>query len=165
MTILRRRIADQELLDLIWKFLKAGVMEGHLFATTEAGIPQGGVLSPLLANVSLNEFDKWAEQRWHSLNAYERSKRRKAGLGNYMMVRYADDFVIVSNATRAEIEQTRAEVHAFLAQELHLELAPEKTKITHVNDGLTSLDFTSNGAIPRAGGLRISGRRRRARRD
>ena len=57
------------------------------------------------------------------------------------MVRYADDFVIVSNSTRAEIEQTRADVHAFLAQELHLELAPEKTKITHVNDRFDFLGF------------------------
>ena len=97
MTILRRRIADKELLDLIWKFLKAGVMQGQLFAKTETGVPQGGVISPLLANVYLNEFDKWAEQRWHNLNPYERSKSRKAGLGNYTMVRYADDFVIASN--------------------------------------------------------------------
>ena len=92
MTILRRRIGDRDILDLIWKFLKAGVMEQGLFAETEEGVPQGGVISPLLANVYLNEFDKWAEERWE-LNPYERSKRRKAGGGNYRMVRYADNFV------------------------------------------------------------------------
>ena len=141
MTILRRRIADKELLDLIWKFLKAGVMEGQLFAETEAGVPQGGVISPLLANVYLNEFDKWAEQRWHNLNPYERSKRRQAGLGNYTMVRYADDFVIVSNGTKAEVEQTKEEVRKFLEEELHLELSAEKTVLTHINDGFDFLGF------------------------
>lgn len=141
MTILRRRIADKELLDLIWKFLKAGVMEGQLFAETEAGVPQGGVISPLLANVYLNEFDKWGEQRWHNLNPYERSKRRQAGLGNYTMVRYADDFVIVSNGTKAEVEQTKEEVRKFLEEELHLELSAEKTVLTHINDGFDFLGF------------------------
>jgi group II intron reverse transcriptase/maturase len=141
MSILRRRIADEALLDLIWKFLKAGVMEGQLFAKTERGVPQGGIVSPLLANVYLNEFDKWAESRWHTLSLYERQMRRKAGLGNYTMVRYADDFVIVSNGTKAEVEQTKEEVRRFLAQELHLELSAEKTVLTHVNDGFHFLGF------------------------
>lgn len=141
MKLLRKRIADKSLLDLIWKFLKAGVMEGKLFAETENGVPQGGVISPLLANVYLNEFDKWAEARWHSLTPYERSKRRKAGLGNYTMVRYADDFVIVSNGTKAEIEQTKEEVRRFLDEELHLELSAEKTLVTHINDGFEFLGF------------------------
>jgi group II intron reverse transcriptase/maturase len=141
MKLLRKRIADKSLLDLIWKFLKAGVMEGKLFAETENGVPQGGVISPLLANVYLNEFDKWAEARWHNLTPYERSKRRKAGLGNYTMVRYADDFVIVSNGTKAEIEQTKEEVKRFLDEELHLELSAEKTLVTHINDGFEFLGF------------------------
>ncbi|MFL6547030.1 MAG: reverse transcriptase domain-containing protein, partial [Candidatus Udaeobacter sp.] len=57
----------------------------------------GGVNSPLLANIYLNEFDKWAEEKWHKRNATERQKIRAAGGGNYVMVRYADDFVVVSN--------------------------------------------------------------------
>ena len=65
--ILKQRIADKDILDLIWKFLKAGVMEEGLFARTETGVPQGGVISPLLANVYLNEFDKWAETKWNLL--------------------------------------------------------------------------------------------------
>ena len=65
LSILKQRIADKDLLDLIWKFLKAGVMEDGLFARTETGVPQGGVISPLLANVYLNEFDKWANAKWN----------------------------------------------------------------------------------------------------
>ncbi len=50
----------------------------------------GGAISPLLANVYLNEFDKWAEARWN-LTPYQRQQRRKNGQGNYLMIRYADD--------------------------------------------------------------------------
>jgi len=90
LSILKQRIADQDLLDLILKFLKAGVMEDGLFARTETGVPQGGVISPLLANIYLNEFDKWANEKWNG-TTYERTKRRKAGKGNYCLIRYADD--------------------------------------------------------------------------
>jgi retron-type reverse transcriptase len=57
MTLIKKRIADKAVLALIWQFLKAGVMEGQLFAKTETGVPQGGIVSPLLANVYLHEFD------------------------------------------------------------------------------------------------------------
>src|SRR5204863_2080225 len=60
LSLLKRRIADRDILDLIWKFLKAGVMEDGLFAHTETGVPQGAIISPLLSNVYLHEFDKWA---------------------------------------------------------------------------------------------------------
>lgn len=141
MSLLKRRIADRDLLDLIWKFLKAGVMEDGLFARTEEGVPQGGVISPLLANVYLHEFDQWAEQRWHSLTPNERRRRRYAGIGNYKMVRYADDFVVVSNDTIAGVQQTKQAIRDFLASELHLTLSEDKTTITHVNDGFDFLGF------------------------
>jgi RNA-directed DNA polymerase len=97
LSILKQRISDKRLLNLIWKFLKAGVMENQLFAATEEGVPQGGIISPLLANIYLNELDKWAEKKWHQRTAIERQRIRAAGQGNYVMVRYADDFVVVSN--------------------------------------------------------------------
>jgi group II intron reverse transcriptase/maturase len=139
--ILRRRIADRGVIDLIWKFLKAGVMEGQLFAKTEAGVPQGGILSPLLANVYLNEFDKWAEEKWHRRTRYKGRKLRSSGGGTYQMVRYADDFVIVSNDTIEGVRRAREEVKAFLETELRLKLSEEKTRITHVNDGFDFLGF------------------------
>ncbi len=141
LSLLKRRVADRDLLDLIWKFLKAGVMDDGLFARTEAGVPQGGVISPLLANVYLNEFDRWADQKWHSLTPYERQRRRQSGKGNYKMVRYADDFVVVSNDGITGVEQARQEIRDFLSTELHLTLSEEKTKITHVNEGFDFLGF------------------------
>lgn len=140
MSLLRRRIADKDLLDLVWKFLKAGVMEGRLFARTDAGVPQGGIISPLLANVYLHELDRWAEHRWN-LPVQERQRRRYHGIGNYRMVRYADDFVVVSNDTIAGVEVTKQALRDFLAHDLHLELSESKTLITHVNDGFTFLGF------------------------
>ena len=137
---LRRRLTDRALLDLIWKFLKSGVMEGGLFARTESGVPQGGVISPLLANVYLNEFDQWAAAQW-DLDQNTRRRRRYAGLGNYKMVRYADDFVVVSNAPIAEVKATKQAIQGFLENKLHLTLSEEKTVITHVNDGFDFLGF------------------------
>jgi len=148
MTILRRRIADKAILALIWKFLKTGVMEGQLFAQTESGVPQGGIVSPLLANVYLNEFDKWAENRWHQRTPTERQAIRRQGKGNFTMVRYADDFVIVSNGPIAEVRAVKEEVKAYLQDELALELSEEKTKITHVNDGFDFLGFNIQRVKP-----------------
>jgi ABC-type antimicrobial peptide transport system permease subunit len=113
LSLLKRRLADRDLLTLIWKFLKAGVMHQGLFARTDAGVPQGGVISPLLANVYLHEFDRWAEAKW-AVDRRTRQRTRYAGRGNYTMVRYADDFVVVSNDTRAGVDQTTQEIAAFL---------------------------------------------------
>ena len=140
MKLLRRRLKDRALLDLLWKFLKAGVMEGGLFGRTESGVPQGGVISPLLANVYLNEFDQWAAAQW-DLDPNTRQGRRRAGLGNYKMVRYADDFVVVSNGPIAEVKATKQAIQQFLENELHLTLSEEKTVITHVNNGFDFLGF------------------------
>ena len=140
MKLLRRRLKDRKLLDLIWTFLKSGVMEEGLFSRTDAGVPQGGVISPLLANVYLNEFDQWAAAQW-DLDPYARQRRRKAGLGNYRMVRYADDFVVVSNGPKAEVNATKQAIQQFLETRLHLTLSEEKTVITHVNDGFDFLGF------------------------
>jgi RNA-directed DNA polymerase len=139
-SILKRRIGDQAIIHLIGLFLKAGVLDHGLFAKTEAGVPQGGVLSPLLANVYLNEFDQWARARWE-LKPKRRWQRRRAGMGNYRLIRYADDFVILSNGRRADVEAVMDEVRTFLATELHLTLSDEKTVLTHINDGVTFLGF------------------------
>ncbi len=147
LSILKQRIADKDILDLIWKFLKAGVMEFGLFARTETGVPQGGVMSPLLANVYLNEFDKWAEAKWN-LTANEKRNRRYAGIGNYRLIRYADDFVVMSNDGIAGVRQAKQEIRDFLKTELHLELSEEKTRLTHINDGFDFLGFNIHRCKP-----------------
>ena len=140
LSILKRRIADKDLLNLIWKFLKAGVMEHGLFAKTEIGLPQGAIISPLLSNAYLHELDTWAMEQW-DVSDYQRHKRRQAGLGNYRMVRFADDFVVVGNGGIAEVRAIKERIKTFLSTVLHLELSEEKTHITHVNQGFTFLGF------------------------
>lgn len=140
MKLLRRRIRDQKLLTLIWRYLRAGVMEGKLFKPTEQGAPQGGILSPLLANVYLHELDLFLA-RYVDMDRPSKRRRRDRGSGNFMYVRYADDFVVLCNGKRVDAEAMRTKIHAFLADELKLTLSLEKTKITHIDDGFKFLGY------------------------
>jgi RNA-directed DNA polymerase len=140
LSLLKRRIADKDMLDLIWKFLKAGVMGEGLFAHTDIGLPQGAIISPLLSNLYLNELDRWAMEKW-DLSPSHRRQRRQAGHGNFRLVRFADDFAVVSNAGIAEVKAAKQEIKDFLHHELHLVLSEEKTRITHVNEGFDFLGF------------------------
>lgn len=138
--LLRRRIKDEQLLDLSWRFLRAGIMEGKLFRDTNLGVPQGGIVSPLLANVYLHELDRYMEG-YTNLTTYRRYKRRQAGLSNFLYVRYADDFVILCDGTKQQAEAMREELYQFLKTVLKLELSKEKTRVTHANDGFRFLGF------------------------
>jgi RNA-directed DNA polymerase len=138
MKLLGQRIRDRKLLDLIWSFLRAGVMEGTLFHKTTKGTPQGGILSPLLANVYLHQLDKYME-RYTALSQNERRYRRNHGQANFLYARYADDFVVTCNGTRRQAEELKGELNTFLRKGLKLTLSEEKTKVTHVNDGFEFL--------------------------
>jgi len=138
--LLGKRIKDRKLLKLTWKFLRAGVMEGKLFRDTKLGTPQGGIVSPLLANVYLHELDRYMT-RYTSLTQKEKGARRNQGKGNYTYIRYADDFVVLGNGTKEEAEAMKEELHTFLDQNLMLRLSKEKTKVTHLNDGFNFLGF------------------------
>ena len=139
--LVRRRIADKRIIQLIDAFLKAGVMEGCLFQETPEGTPQGGILSPLLANIYLHELDKWWWEKYGSLSRSEKNKRRYHQRGNFILTRYADDFLILCNGTKESAKQMKLEVKEFLWNELHLELSEEKTRITHATEGFDFLGF------------------------
>ena len=139
--LLHQRIADENVLNLIYTFLQAGVMEGHLFQRTEIGTPQGGILSPLLANIYLHQFDLWWWNTYGCLTKYDRQRRRRQGLGHPVLLRYADDWVLLWNGRKAEAYKLKDEAQAFLEQTLKLELNQSKTLVTHINDGFTFLGF------------------------
>jgi RNA-directed DNA polymerase len=122
MKAIAEEVADGNILGLVEKFLKAGVMEDGKYIPTTKGTPQGGVISPLLANIVLNYLD------WHLED-----------LG-YHFVRYADDFVILTQS-KAEAEKALTVVQDFLTNELGLELNSEKTKITTYGKGFDFLGF------------------------
>ena len=139
--LLHQRIADKNVLKLIHAFLQAGVMEGHLFRRTEIGTQQGGILSPLLANVYLHQFDLWWWNTYGCLTKNDRRRRRRQGLGHPVLLRYADDWTLLWNGCKAEAYKLKDEAQTFLEQELKLELNQNKTLITHINDGFTFLGF------------------------
>ncbi len=115
-------VADGNILRLVEKFLKAGVMEGGKIRPTRVGTPQGGVVSPLLANIALNVLD------WH---LHERGFR---------FVRYADDFVVLCRS-EDQAKEARALVEHLLADRLGLSLSSEKTKLTRFHEGFCFLGF------------------------
>ena len=140
---LRRRISDKRVLALVKSFLKAGVMT--TIGTTEGtitGTPQGGILSPLLANVALSVLDDYFMQQWTTTMATEqqRQKRRRHGQANYRLVRYADDFVIVVTGEKEHAEALRERVADVLAP-MGLRLSAEKTRVVHLDDGFDFLGF------------------------
>ena len=139
--LVQKRIADRRIIKLIDAFLEAGVMEDGLFKETPEGTPQGGILSPLLANIYLHELDYWWWEKYGKLSQIEKTKRRQGHEGNFILTRYADDFIILCNGTKESAEQMKQEVKEFLWNELHLELSEEKTHVTHANEGFDFLGF------------------------
>jgi RNA-directed DNA polymerase len=108
-------------------WLKAGIMEGVEFSPTEEGAPQGGVLSPLLANVALYGMEAALQQAFTSKE------------GKPSLIRYADDFVVL-HPSRAGVEKARQMIELWLTG-IGLELKPSKTRITHTLEGEAGFDF------------------------
>jgi group II intron reverse transcriptase/maturase len=140
--ILRRTITDERIIKLVQQLLKAGVMEDGAWHVTDEGSPQGGIVSPLLANIYLNELDQFIAAKWADLGKGEQNRHRskQTALPCYL-VRYADDFVILIRGTVEQAEQLKAEVADFLRQALQLELSAEKTLVTPVTTGFDFLGF------------------------
>ena len=136
----KRRVADRDIRDLLWKFLRAGVMYQEEVQETITGTPQGGMVSPLLANIYLDQLDKYMESEYLSLSEAERAKRRRHRQSNFLYVRYADDFVVLCNGTKAQALRMKEELTQVLNQ-MGLKLSEEKTKVTHLTEGFTFLGY------------------------
>jgi RNA-directed DNA polymerase len=138
--VLRKRIADERLLAVIWSLLKAGYVEDNKLYTPNCGTPQGGICSPLLANIYLHEMDTYWYEHYGNLTPWQKKQRRRKGMGNVTLVRYADDFLILTNGPKTEAYALKEEFSNVL-KDLELRLSPSKTLVTHANDGLDFLGF------------------------
>ncbi len=139
----RARIGDRRVLALVAAFLRAGILgEDGVERDTATGTPQGGILSPLLANIALSVLDEHFVAAWAAMGAHSgaRQQRRLRGMATYRLVRYADDFVVLVAGTRVHAEALRVEVAAVLAP-MGLRLSDEKTRIAHIDEGFDFLGF------------------------
>ena len=184
--IVGNKIKDKRFTDLIWKFLKAGCMEDWRYNRTHSGTPQGGIISPVLANIYLHEldklvmevksnFDKKADRRltpeYKRLDTRMQKLRKRiraAGgekrdllIERYQNIRkqlkktpctsktdkklkymrYADDFIIGLNGSKADSEMIKAELKTFITENLKMELSEEKTYITHSSEPVMFLGY------------------------
>lgn len=128
-------IKDKRVLAIISKMLKAPVKG---FGTQKCGTPQGGILSPLLSNVVLNDLDWWISNQWETFKSryrYSRGKMHRAlkttNLKEMYIVRYADDARIFTKTHKSAIKIYHA-VKGYLENQLKLEISPEKSKITNL---------------------------------
>ncbi len=143
MARMRDRVGDRRVVTLVKAFLKAGVLsEDGVSRDTKMGTPQGGILSPLLANIALSVLDDAFAEAWERDMATrtQRATRRKHGGATYRLVRYADDFVIMVAGTEAHAEALRDEVAIVLAP-MGLRLSEEKTLVAHIDEGFEFLGF------------------------
>jgi len=142
-------IRDTKLIYLIKQILKAPIqLENGTMVTPTKGTPQGGIISPLLANVVLNELDRWVESQWQDSNIVTHYPQRvnpngspkngnayvemkKTRLKEMFIIRYADDFRIFCR-TREGAERTMFAVKQWLEQRLRLDVSPEKTRVVNL---------------------------------
>jgi len=124
-------------------FLKSGVMttSGDR-EETHTGTPQGGILSPLMANIALSALDEHFDRQWRREvhTDYQRARRKRGGQGNWRLIRYCDDFVVMVSGLRHHAESVREEVACVLAT-LGLRLSPQKTRVVHLDEGFDFLGF------------------------
>jgi group II intron reverse transcriptase/maturase len=180
----RGRIADRKVNRLLVQFLQAGVLTEEQFLTTPTGTPQGGIISPLLANIALSvieeRYERWVNhqskiRKSRTSNgvkaaSFARSSDRQAGRPVFFPIRYADDFVVLVSGTKEDALAEKEALAAFLQGTMRLELSSEKTRVTALTEGFDFLGhrvrlrwdprfgYTPRIEIPKA---KLSGLRRR----
>ena len=138
----RDRIGDKRVLGWVKAFLRAGVLtEEGVNRETITGTPQGGILSPLLANIAQSVLDEHFTAKWEALGPeWTRAKHRRAGFPAMRIIRYADDFVVMIHGTRGDADALWDEVGSVLAP-MGLRLSETKTRVCHIDEGFDFLGW------------------------
>jgi RNA-directed DNA polymerase len=136
---MRKWHTPETITDAIRKILRAKTSEGQTLFPWEKGTVQGGVISPMLANVALTELDELCRELHGTW----------ASNGNTPLVRYADDFIIVCD-TKEKAQRCKEELSMWLKRAVGLELSLEKTRITHVSQGFDFLGFNVRKYYPKS---------------
>lgn len=148
-------IHDKRVLKIIQQMLKAGYIEGELFCKSRIGTGQGAIISPLLANVYLNDFDWYIGRQYcqpfrqckHVRN--DTRRLRWSGVTPKYNIRYADDWVIMTS-TKYEAERLKRKLSKYFKYRMKLELSEEKTKVTDMRtSGIKFLGFVIKAEKPR----------------
>ena len=130
---MRARVGDKRVLALVKALLKSGILgEARILRETSAGTPQGSILSPLLSNVTLSVLDEHVTTApgGPATSPVERAKRRRHGLANVKLTRYADDWCLLVHGTRADAEKWRDEIAEVLTpMGLRLGYACRRTRL------------------------------------
>jgi len=144
---IRKRVADRRVLRLVRLFLQAGVMSEGTLRHPAIGTPQGGVISPLLANVYLQAIEERYNRHtqrpfedWKASNN-RRSVDQQRKRPIFSIIRYADDFVILVRGTQQQAEEEKAALSEYIRDTLRMELSAEKTLVTPVTDGFNFLGY------------------------
>jgi len=149
----RMHSADRKMNQLLVRFLKAGILSEEIFQRTDVGTPQGGICSPLLANIALGiieeRYERWVNHKYKRQERrscdgikaamWSRSIDRQAGRTVFFPIRYADDFIILVSGSREVAERERLALETILKEKMGLTLSPEKTKITALIEGFQFL--------------------------
>jgi RNA-directed DNA polymerase len=147
----RHRIGDKRVVALVKAFLRSGVLsEDKVTRDTKTGTPQGGILSPLLANIALSVLDEHFVGVWERDMAarHVRESRRRRGESTYRLVRYADDFVVMVHGTETHAHGLRPVVEAALSS-VGLRLNEDKTSVCSIDEGFDFLGFRIQRQVKR----------------
>ncbi|MEU9057240.1 reverse transcriptase domain-containing protein [Streptomyces sp. NPDC048384] len=137
-------VKDKRMLRLVKAFLRAGVLtEDNSREDTLTGTPQGGILSPLLANIALSALDEHLARPWEPgremATSHLRRRRRATGHPNWRSIRYADDLVVLTHGERDDVGALREDIAEL--QQLGLRLSEAKRQVVHMSEGFDFLGF------------------------
>ena len=144
---IKKLVSDKKILALVRSFLKVGVLDQGQVQLPTSGSPQGGIISPLLANIYLDQLDEFYHNEYHALTDNQRRRLTKQRTPILRLIRYADDFVILVKGNEHDAKQALSDLRDFVRNTLKMELAEEKTGMHSLMEGFNFLGYNFRRGI------------------